>query len=68
MVTQFVDFVRSVGLLFVSDVCVCRLRQARKQAMASKYIDPSQLLGFVGGQSQWLFEPSAYFSNDGASL
>lgn len=36
--------------------------------MAYEYIHPNQLLASVGGDSQWVFDPSTYFSNDVASL
>lgn len=40
----------------------------RKPEATSKYIHPSQLLSFVGGESPWTFDPAAYFAGDGASL
>ncbi|CAN0191654.1 unnamed protein product [Pylaiella littoralis] len=39
-----------------------------KLAQTSKYIHPTQLLSFVGGNSQWHFDPAIYFSSDAASL
>eukprot|EP00903_Cladosiphon_okamuranus_P010915 g10310.t1 len=39
-----------------------------KLAQTARYIHPSQLLDFVGGQSPWRFDAATYFANDAASL
>ncbi|CAM9191515.1 unnamed protein product [Discosporangium mesarthrocarpum] len=39
-----------------------------KMARMTDYIHPSQLLSFVGGQSQWSFNPTEYFTNEESSV